>query len=91
MRFDTGEVDPVLGMSYLQMAMKGLAHQRSQGHFEYPVTPGPHYSFYKLVDSVLSKTVDDKGHEKDFFDGVDTSCRDWRENWHSRNTVIVAC
>ena len=72
-RFDTGEVDPVLGMSYLQMAMKGLAHQRTQGHFEYPVTPGPHYSFYRLVDSVLPKTVDEKGHEKDFFDGIDTS------------------
>ncbi len=72
-RFDTGEVDPVLGMSYLQMAMKGLAHQRTQGHFEYAVTTGPHYSFYKLVDSVLPKTTDDKGHEKDFFDGIDTT------------------
>ena len=72
-RFDTGEVDPVLGMSYLQMAMNGLAHQRTQGHGDYTVPPGPHYSFYKLVDSVLPRTADEKGHEKDFFDGIDTS------------------
>jgi LmbE family N-acetylglucosaminyl deacetylase len=72
-RFDTGNIDPVLGMSYLQMAMNGLAHQHTQGHGEFTVPPGPHYSFYKLVDSVLPKTVDQKGHEKDFFDGIDTS------------------
>ena len=72
-RFDTGEVDPVLGMSYLQMAMNGLAHQHTQGHFDFTIPPGSHYTFYRLVDSVLPKTVDEKGHEKDFFDGIDTS------------------
>ena len=72
-RIDRGEVDPVLGMSYAQMAADGLAHQRSQGHGEYKVPPGPHVSFYKLVDSVLPNTKDATGHEKDFFDGIDTS------------------
>jgi LmbE family N-acetylglucosaminyl deacetylase len=72
-RFDTGEVDPMLGMSYLQMAMNGLAHQHTQGHFDYTVPSGSHYAFYRLVDSVLPKATDDKGHEKDFFDGIDTS------------------
>jgi len=72
-RFDTGEVDPVLGLSYLQMAMNGLAHQHTQGHFDYTVPSGSHYAFYRLLDSVLPKTGDDKGHEKDFFDGIDTS------------------
>jgi|KBSMisStandDraft_5_1062788.scaffolds.fasta_scaffold03380_7 LmbE family N-acetylglucosaminyl deacetylase len=72
-RFDTGEVDPLLGMSYLQMAANGLGHQHTQGHFDYTVNPGAHYAFYKLVDSALPKTTDDKGHEKDFFDGIDTS------------------
>lgn len=72
-RFDTGEVDPVLGLSYLQMAMNGLAHQHTQGHSDYTVPAGPHYSFYKLVDSALPKTTDDKGHERDFFAGIDTS------------------
>ena len=72
-KLDAGEVDPVLGMSYAQMAADGLAHQRSQGHGEYKVPPGPHNSFYKLVDSVLPNTKDAIGHEKDFFDGIDTS------------------
>jgi LmbE family N-acetylglucosaminyl deacetylase len=72
-RFDTGEMDPLLGMSYLQMAANGLGHQHTQGHFDYTVTSGPHYAFYKLVDSVLPKTTGEKGHEKDFFDGIDTS------------------
>jgi LmbE family N-acetylglucosaminyl deacetylase len=72
-KLDAGEVDPVLGMSYAQMAADGLAHQRSQGHNEYKVSPGPHNSFYKLVDSVLPNTKDAIGHEKDFFDGIDTS------------------
>ncbi len=72
-KLDAGEVDPVLGMSYAQMAADGLAHQRSQGHGEYKVAPGPHNSFYKLVDSVLPNTKEASGHEKDFFDGIDTS------------------
>jgi LmbE family N-acetylglucosaminyl deacetylase len=71
-KLDAGEVDPVLGMSYAQMAADGLAHQRSQGHGEYKVTPGAHNSFYKLVDSVLPNTKDTVGHEKNFFDGIDT-------------------
>src|SRR5579862_1323971 len=37
-KLDAGEVDPVLGMSYAQMAADGLAHQRSQGHGEYKVS-----------------------------------------------------
>lgn len=72
-KLDRGEVDPVLGMSYAQMAADGLAHQRSQGHGEYKVPPGPRISFYKLVDSVLPNTKDASGHEKDFFEGIDTS------------------
>ena len=72
-KLDRGVEDPVLGMSYAQMAADGLAHQRSQGHGEYKVPPGPRISFYKLVDSVLPNTKDASGHEKDFFDGIDTS------------------
>src|SRR6185369_7252031 len=53
-RFDTGEVDPLLGMSYLQMAANGLGHQHTQGHFDYTVPPGSHYAFYQLIDSVLA-------------------------------------
>ncbi len=68
----TGEKDPLLGMTYLQFAMEGLRHQLSQGAGGWSVDAGPHFAFYKLVDTVLPGA--DKGkHEQDFFDGIDTT------------------
>src|SRR5437762_6944238 len=72
-KLNTGEVDPVLGMSYVQFAVEGLKHQQSQGLGDISIPSGARYAFYKLADSVLPKTTDDKGHEKDLFDGIDTS------------------
>lgn len=72
-RLSTGEKDPLLGMTYAQFAMAGLKHQLSQGAGGWSIDAGPHYSFYRLVDSVLPPTKDKEGHEKDFFDGIDTS------------------
>src|SRR5947208_2422999 len=72
-KLNTGEEDAVLGMSYSQLAIEGLRHQESQGLGDLRVPSGPRYAFYKLVDSVVPNTKDDKGHEKDFFDGIDTS------------------
>jgi len=72
-RLSTGEKDPLLGMTYAQFAMEGLRHQLSQGAGGWSIDAGPHYSFYRLVDSVLPPTKDKDGHEKDFFDGIDTS------------------
>jgi LmbE family N-acetylglucosaminyl deacetylase len=70
-RLNTGEVDSLLKMSYAQFAMEGLRHQLSQGAGGWSVPSGPRYTYYKLVDSVLPKSSE--GHEKDFFDGIDTS------------------
>lgn len=70
--FDTGATDPALGMSYVQFAMEGLKHQLSQGAGQWSVSPGPHFSRYKLIDSVLPPLKPGE-HEKDFFDGIDTS------------------
>ena len=72
-KLNTGEEDPLLGMSYFQFAIEGLRHQQSQGLGDLNFPPGPRFAFYKLVDSVLPNTKDASGHEKDFFDGVDTS------------------
>jgi len=72
-RLNTGVKDPLLGMSYIQFAMSGLRHQLSQGAGGWSVEPGDRYTYYKLVDSVLPPTTDKDGHEKDFFDGIDTS------------------
>ncbi|HEY3927846.1 MAG TPA: PIG-L family deacetylase [Candidatus Koribacter sp.] len=70
--FDTGVEDPALGMSYVQFAMEGLKHQLSQGAGQWSVSPGPHITRYKLIDSVVPQPKPGE-HEKDFFDGMDTS------------------
>lgn len=72
-KLNTGEEDPVLGMSYSQFAIEGLRHQESQGLGDLKLPTGPRFAFYKLVDSVLPNAKDASGHEKDLFDGIDTS------------------
>jgi LmbE family N-acetylglucosaminyl deacetylase len=72
-KLSTGDNDPALGMTYIQFAMEGLRHQLSQGAGGWSVDAGPHYAFYKLVDSVLPATTDSTGHEPGFFRGIDTS------------------
>jgi LmbE family N-acetylglucosaminyl deacetylase len=72
-KLNTGEEDPLLGMSYFQFAIEGLRHQESQGLGDLKFPSGPRFAFYKLVDSVLPNTKDAVGHEKDFFNGIDTS------------------
>lgn len=72
-RLNTGEKDPLGGLTYIQFALEGLHHQLSQGLGAISVDGGPHYAFYRLVDSVLPPTAGKDGHEQDFFDGIDTS------------------
>jgi len=74
-KLNTGTPDAALGMSYVQFAMQGLRHQLSQGAAAWNVEPGDRFAFYKLVDSVVPVAADNVGHEKDFFDGIDTSLR----------------
>jgi len=72
-RFNTGKNDPELGTSYIQFAMQGLRHQMSQGAANWTVDPGDRFTFYHLEDSVIPSAAGKDGHEKDFFDGIDTS------------------
>jgi LmbE family N-acetylglucosaminyl deacetylase len=74
-QLNTGADDPALGMSYAQFAMEGLRHQMSQGAGGWTLPSGPHYSFYKLIESTLPQNAEaDKGkHESGFFDGIDTT------------------
>jgi len=67
------EASADLGGSYVQFAMQGLRHQLSQGSANWTADPGDRFTFYKLVDSVVPPKLDKDGHEKDFFDGIDTS------------------
>jgi LmbE family N-acetylglucosaminyl deacetylase len=70
-KFNPGERNAELGMSYVQFAMKGLRHQLSQGAANWTVDDGDRFTFYRRVDSVLPQQ--NAGHEQDFFDGIDTS------------------
>ncbi|MGA8271701.1 MAG: hypothetical protein WB919_09105, partial [Candidatus Sulfotelmatobacter sp.] len=72
-KLNTGENSADLGMSYVQFAMQGLRHQLSQGSANWTVDPGDRFTFYKLVDSVKPAKLDKNEHEKDFFDGLDTT------------------
>jgi LmbE family N-acetylglucosaminyl deacetylase len=72
-KFNTGQNDPLLGTSYIQFAMQGLRHQMSQGAANWTVEPGDRFTFYKLEDSAIPSAAGKDGHEKDFFDGIDTT------------------
>jgi hypothetical protein len=72
-KLETSQEDPLLGMSYFQFAIQGLRHQQSQGLGDLRIPAGPRFAFYKLADSVLPKATGADGHEKDLFDGIDTS------------------
>ena len=70
-QLNTGQKDSLLGTSYIQFAMTGLRHQLSQGAANWTVDPGDRFTFYRMVDSAMPST--NTGHQKDFFDGIDTS------------------
>ncbi len=74
-KLNTGQEDPLLGMSYVQFAVAGLRHQESQGLGDISIPKGDRFAYYKLVDSVVEspKDNDKDGHEQDFFDGIDTT------------------
>jgi LmbE family N-acetylglucosaminyl deacetylase len=72
-KLNTGEQSADLGMSYIQFAMQGLRHQLSQGAANWNVDPGDRFTFYKFVDSIEPPKLDKDGHEKDFFQGIDTT------------------
>jgi LmbE family N-acetylglucosaminyl deacetylase len=73
LKLNTGEKNADLGTGYAQFAMEGLRHQKSQGAANWTMDPGDRFTFYRLVDSVIPSTVGKDGHEKSFFDGIDTS------------------
>src|SRR6202030_551740 len=73
LKLNTGEASADLEGSYVQFAMRGLRHQLSQGAANWNIDPGDRFTFYKLADSVEPAKLDKDGHEKDFFDGIDTS------------------
>ena len=68
---DVNQNDPILGMSYVAWGWQGLKHQLSQGSANWQMPTRMWTSHYKLVDTTIPGYK--PGHEKDFFDGIDTS------------------
>ncbi|MGB8887717.1 MAG: PIG-L family deacetylase [Candidatus Korobacteraceae bacterium] len=72
-KLETSQFDPLLGETYVQFGWKGLRHQLSQGAGAWTAPEGPRFSYYKLIDSALPNRLAAGFHEKDFFDGIDTT------------------
>jgi len=87
-KLNTGVKSPELGMGYVQFAMEGLRHQMSQGAANWTLDPGDRFTFYKLVDSVSPPKLDKDGHEKDFFDGIDTTLPGLAESLGAEETKL---
>jgi len=66
----TGQYDPLLGVSYLQLAREGLGFQQSQNHGTLIPPPGPAFSHYYLLASYAPNTQEG---ENSIFDNIDTS------------------
>ena len=69
LKIDTGEYNALLGISYHQIARKGLSYQRSQGVGQTRAAKGAAVSELRLVDTTLPKTP----AENSLFDGIDTT------------------
>jgi LmbE family N-acetylglucosaminyl deacetylase len=89
-KFNTGERNDMLGMSYVQFALEGLRHQMSQGVGNWTLDDGDRFTFYRLVDSVIPSAVGKDGHEKSFFDGIDTSLPALKSGSSGKSSPISA-
>src|SRR5436190_1548837 len=68
LRIDTGELDPVAGLTFQEQAHLAVNRHRSQGMGFIPA-PGSYYYYYRLVRSVPGAA----GREESFFDGLDAT------------------
>ena len=68
-RVPTGEYDPLLGMSWLQLGARSRAMHRSQGASQITTDLPPAEGRFRLVDAEPAV----KDREADFLDGIDTS------------------
>ena len=71
LKIDTGEYNPLLGLSYAQIARQGLSYQRSQGVGQTRASKGSAITELQLIDTTLPDQL--KKPEDSLFDGLDTS------------------
>lgn len=66
-RIDSGRYDPLLGMTYAELARKGLRNHRSQGAGSAIASPGPSVRHYQLVASQVGSAA----REESFFERIE--------------------
>lgn len=71
LKIDTGEYNPLLGLSYYQIARKGLGYQRSQGAGQTLASKGASVSELRLVETAAG--LQTSPTEQGIFDGLDTT------------------
>lgn len=71
LKIDTGEYNPLLGLSYYQLARKGLSYQRSQGAGQTLASKGASIAELRLVETAAG--VQTSPAEQSLFDGLDTT------------------
>ena len=69
-KIDTGEYNPLLGLSYAQIARQGLSYQRSQGVGQTRASKGSSLTELQLINTTLSEHPKS---EDSLFDGLDTT------------------
>ena len=68
-RVDSGLYDPLLGMTYAELAREGMRNHRSQGAGSAIARPGPAVRLYRL----LASEVGSAAREDSFFERIDNS------------------
>ena len=66
-RIDSGQYDPLLGMTYAELARKGLRNHRSQGAGSAIASPGQSVRHYQLVASQVGSAA----REESFFERIE--------------------
>jgi LmbE family N-acetylglucosaminyl deacetylase len=68
-RVPVGDYDPIVGLSFREIASEGYSKHRSQGNGAGSSLPGSAYEYFKLADS----TSGIQNKDGNFFDSIDTS------------------
>ena len=68
---NSGDYDPILGRSYVQISRHGLSLQRSQGPAGHPQPAGPYRTYYRMLRAAQPGYSPER--ENSFLEGLDTS------------------
>ena len=83
-RVPAGVLDPLLGLTWLELGSLGRGMHRSQAQARLKADPGPSERTYHLLDSEPPVT----GPEADILDGIDATVRGWLRFAPGHETIL---